>query len=133
MYYSSSVFGIALVALNPLISIVEPDEGMNATVRSCFQANVTQTRATDTVFQFNLLSTSTAGQMCTFVNDAPTVVIPARFSGMFSQCVNVTIIGDDVVEEDERIKYEVQPLYERDYVQSATNPLVIVIIDNDGE
>ena len=132
--HSISDPSLTLMVLDPEIDVQEPDEGMNYTVTTCYQANVTQMRKREAVFVFTLLSSSTATDMVDFETDrdASYVIIPVGFYGIFRECANVTIIGDDIIEYDEVIEYELVPLSDRDSVEPPP-PLRINILDNDGE
>jgi hypothetical protein len=121
------------MALNPEIFVNETDEDVNVTVATCFRTNVTQTRKRDAVFVLMLLNSSV---MHNFYFQAPYIIIPTGFSGIFLECVNVTIVGDDIIEENEVIEYRLQPLSDRDLVMypgSPVEPLRIFIVENDGE
>jgi hypothetical protein len=122
---------LSLMAQDPVINVTEPDDGMNVTVSSCFQANVTRTRRRAAVFALVILNTSTAYSGSDFSEYTPYIVIPAGFSGLFTECVNISITGDNIIEEDEVIEYDVEPMSDRDTV-SFSDPLRVNIFDNDG-
>jgi hypothetical protein len=115
---------------DPVINVTEPDDGMNVTVSSCFQANVTRSRRRAAVFVLTFLNSSTAYQGSDFNVDVPYFVIPVGFSGLFMECVNISITGDDNAEEDEVFEYSVTPMSSRDTV--GISALRVNIFDNDG-
>ena len=123
------------MVLDPEIDVQEPDEGVNYTVATCYQANVTQMRIREAVFVFTLLNSSTATDMVDFDSDRDTpyyIIIPVGFYGIFRECANLTIIGDDIIEQNEVIEYELVPRSARDSIEPQ--PLLIInILDNDGE
>jgi hypothetical protein len=122
--------GLALMVQDPVINITEPDE-MNVTVSSCFRANTTRSRRKPAVFMLTFLNSSTAYQGLDFnVDHNPNVAIPAGFLGLFMECVNISIIGDNIIEGDEVIEYSVEPISEGDSVDPG--PLRVNILDNDG-
>ena len=45
--------------------------------------------------------------------------------------MRVTILGDDVVEEDEFFRYRIEPLYMQDRV-NGSDVFMVTIIDEDG-
>ena len=65
----------------------------------------------------------------------PNVTIPIGFTGIFMQCIDIVIIGDNMVEENEVIVYGIVSFSEQDVVRFPGNAdsLVINIQDNDGE
>jgi hypothetical protein len=105
---------------------------MNVTVSSCFEANVVRARRTEAVFQLNFINNATPGQVL-FDGYTANITIPVGFMGVFSYCLNATVFGDDVIEQDEVIEYVVVPLSQQDSVQSTTYPFTISIFDNDGK
>ena len=107
---------------------------MDVNITSCFQANVTEMRRRAVRFEFNLLDISTATQMSDFFlyySDSD-FYIPVGFYGIFRVCVIATIVGNDIIEGDEDIFYEVVPLSEGVSVEPSA-PLRIEILDNDGK
>ena len=131
-----SDLGVMLFALDPAINVTEPDEGdNNALISSCFQANVTRMRRRDAVFPFVLLNSSTAYLGSDYMVDHDYIIIPTGFSGLFAECVSIMIIGDNMIEENEVIEYNVLPTAERDSVTNygGYDPLRVTILDNDGK
>ena len=126
-----------LIALSPEVNVTEPDEGGNVTFTSCFEAEVSQPRKTDAVFELVLLNSSTAALNYdyTFSSDLQNITFPTGFSGNFSYCLNVTVRGDVMIEDNELIEIGVRPLAPRDSVYYAGNvsTLRFYIIDNDGK
>ena len=107
---------------------------MDVNITSCFQANMTEMRRRAVRFGFDLLHSSTTTQMSDFFlyySDSD-FYIPVRFYGIFRVCVIATIVGDDVIEGDEVILYEVVPLSEGVSVEPSA-PFRIEILDNDGK
>jgi hypothetical protein len=117
---------------DPVINVTEPDDGMNATVSSCFQANITRSRRRAAVFGLTFLNFSTAYSGSDFIVDhSPNFVIPAGFSGLFMECVNISIIGDNIFEENEVIEYTITPISNGPSV-NFSGPLRVIIFNNDG-
>jgi hypothetical protein len=120
------------MAQDPVIYVTEPNDGTNVTVSSCFQANVTRPRRRAAMFVLTFLNTSTAYQGLDFIVErALYIAIPAGFSGVFTECVNISILGDNIIEGDEVIEYSVMPMSDRDLVD-ISGPLRVNILDNDG-
>ena len=126
-----------LTALSPEVNVTEPDEGGNVTFTSCFEAEISQPRKTDAVFELVLLNSSTAALNYdyTFSSDLQSITFPTGFYGDFSYCLNVTVRGDVMTEDNELIEIGVRPLAPRDSVYYAGNvsTLRFYIIDNDGK
>lgn len=53
----------------------------------------------------------------------------------YIQCVNISIVGDDEVEDDELIVLDVRALSEKDSVESVddSSSLIVTVVDNDGK
>lgn len=89
------------------------------------------------MFEFVLsnLTTATLGvDFLPFINSA-FLTVPANFSGDFQQCIDVIIFGDDLVEDDEVIVYQLRALSDLDMVEFPANQssLRLLIIDNDSK
>ena len=80
-------------------------------------------------------TTSTIGAEFYLNMTVPDVTIPIGFSGIFMQCIDIVVIGDNVVEENEVIVYGIVSFSEQDVVRFPGNAdsLVINIQDDDGE
>lgn len=64
----------------------------------------------------------------------PTELVIPPFRGPFNQCINITIIGDDLVEDNEIIVLSVEPASEGGVVQFPKEDFTRVevhIIDDD--
>jgi hypothetical protein len=84
------------------------------------------------MFVLTFLNSSTAYQGLDFiVEHVPYIVIPVGFSGPFTECVNISITGDNIIEGDEVFEYSVTPVSDRDLVD-VSGPLRVNILDNDG-
>ena len=129
---------LVLRALNPEISVPEPDEEGYITFQSCFEATISQARKTDAIFDLVLLNSSTATENEDYIfrSDLQNITIPTGFYGNFSYCLNVIVLGDITIEDDEAIEIDIRPQAPRDSVYYAggdVNTLVFYIIDNDGK
>lgn len=126
------------MAQDPVLNVTEPDEGENITVTSCFQANVTRPRRRAAIFEISFLNSSTADLVSDFATNRianPYIVVPVDFSGLFIECVILEVIGDNMIEEDEVIEYDVEPVADRDSVENimgGAGLLRVNIFDNDG-
>jgi len=128
--------GVTLFVQTAEFNVLEPELGQSLVITECFIANITQTRSMDDVFEFNLLNSSTAtAGVDFFINHNSSLIIPANFTGIYSQCVDIVILGDGLTEGDELIEYSVRPLSVENSVQYAfgSNSLRISIIDNNGK
>lgn len=135
-HFLSTDLSLTLVVLDSVINVTEPDERENITLTSCFQADVQETRRRAAVFELRFLNSSTADLYSDFFNSTSYIIVPAGFNGFFMECVDTTIVGDNSIEEDEVIEYELLPLSELDFLQypnASTSPLRIYISDNDGK
>jgi hypothetical protein len=124
--------GLILMVQDPVINATEPNDGTNVTVSSCFQANVTRPRRRAAMFVLTFLNSSTAYEGLDFiVEHVSYIAIPGGFSGVFTECVNISITGDNIIEGDEVIEYSVMPMSDRDMLD-ISGPLRVNIFDNDG-
>ncbi len=108
-----------------------------ATVRACFTAELDRPLFTrDAVFEFILSNLTTATFGVDFIPNTNNsfLTIPATFSGRFEECIEVFIIGDNDIETDEVVVYDLIPLSSLDTVlfPSGASSLVINILENDG-
>ena len=117
--------------------MTEPDEGQETVVTACLFANVTETRKTDAVFMLTTLDSSTAEEGVDWNSTIthPYITIPSGFNGIFSQCIDAIVIGDDMIEDDEF--FEIQVLTTADRVSvvysEGGDALRVNIYDNDGK
>lgn len=118
-------------------TVLEPDSCDLVFVSGCFSANVEEPLNSSAVFEF-IPSNLTTASYADFVEQtsSPFLTIPSGFVGQYDECLNIAIIGDDKVEEDERIVYSLVPISERDRVTfppNSTELLVINILNNDSK
>ncbi len=131
-FYLLPDFNITLMTMNTSIAVLEPDTSDTALASSCFTAYVFPALRRSVLFELILPSNSSTA---TFSVDyqvnrnSSYIIIRAGFEGIFVECVNITIIGDNIIEPDEEIAYDVRPLMERDEGLFSSR---IIILDNDG-
>lgn len=127
---------LTLVITTAVFYITEPDEGDRTVLSQCFEATVAQPRRNDALFEFILSNSTTALPEVDimFSTPSPILTVPAGFSGFFNVCAELTILGDDLVEDNEVVIYSVVPLSDSDVVQfpEGADSLILNIIDNDG-
>ena len=136
MYSADSI--TTLEVLNSEENITEGDRGQETAVSFCFRAVIQQPLINVVIFELiesNNDTTSTIGAEFYLNVTLPDVIIPLGFSGIFMQCIDIVVIGDDVVEENEVIVYGIVSFSGRDVVRFPGNvdSLVINIQDDDGE
>lgn len=142
------MFGDSLIIFRPFIlvslrtlvvptasfNVTEPDgETVNVTI--CFEAYVDQPRFRDAEFELVFSTLSIASPNEYILATAPLVIIPATFTGFYRACADVTVFGDEIVEEDEVIIVDVRPLSFGDMVQfpNGSDSIRLYIIDDDGK
>lgn len=113
-----------------VFNITEPDEGEEVNTLVCFEAMVDIPRRRDAVFQFAISNLTTF----TSVNFSANLMIPMDFVGLFNSCLNLTLVGDSIVESNTAFTVEVLPLSDRDTVQfpQGADSLIFNVFDNDG-
>ena len=119
-----------LIVLNPIIEVLETDSGNSSTIPICFVSSVQPLR--EVIFHFyEELGTTAEPTDYVPLNLIEIVILP----GPFPQCVNITILGDDLVEDDEVIVLSVEAVSEGDIVQfdDLTTAVEVHIIDDDGK
>jgi len=119
-----------------IIYVTEPDNGENTTVTFCLRAlvNTTVNRLTMISFQLRfspVLSTAEFGSDFFATFSTANITIPTNFSGEFLRCFNLTIIGDDVIESNEVITYNLSALSPLDLVN--VSQVTVHILNNDGK
>lgn len=110
------------------------EEEYSTIVTMCFTAQLNQPRMRDAVFKFSISNSSTATNEDFFLN-SPNITIGTAVFGPYMVCVDVTILGDDVFENDEVAVLNIIPVAEQDRVEfqfSNSSSLLINIFDNDG-
>ena len=133
MYIAS---GVRVTVNDPVINVTELDNGVNDEVSSCISTNITQTLERDVVFNLEFNEARSTAQLDNDFSFTPSsVTIPSGSLGYITMCFNTTITGDDVVEDDERIVYNLVALYDLDTVFFPVDPmyLIVNIVDNDGK
>ena len=133
----SVVIRVDLIVQSAEEYVLEPDCGEFATVYVCFSASVQEPLDSAAVFEFVASDLTTATTNVDFVIQlsSPFLTIPSGFAGQYVECVHIVIIGDNEVEEDERIVFGLVPLSEQDRVTfpPEATELVINILNNDGK
>ena len=126
--------GLTLIASAAVLTATEPDEGEASDATVCFETTVNLTRRMDAEFDLLLTNSTTANATNDFSSSRDNLTIPSGFEGFYNACITFTFLGDDVVENDELIEFEVQPQSEKDAVvfPEQSELLTINIIDNDG-
>ena len=113
------------------ISVTEEDEG-SVERMACFYVAVNRPRDREVVYELVFSNMSTATYGVDFEVYPLNVTVPTNFEGeVYMSCVRVTILGDDVVEEDEYFRYRIEPLYMQDRV-NGSDVFMVTIIDEDG-
>ena len=114
---------MSVVAMDAEQSVTELDQGNSSLIPVCFTVGVTQPLDSDTVIQLVPSAVSTAILGLDFLLNTSFIIVPANFSGEFITCVDVEIIGDNLVEGNERISYDLS--------SGVTDAFLINILDND--
>jgi hypothetical protein len=137
IYYDAGLiltdFVVLSVPAGPL-TIYEGDEE-NTVNQTCFTAFLNRPRFRDSIFIITVSNMSTATPGSDF-KPLQNIPVPADFPGeVLEECVNITVIGDTIVEEDELILFAVTALSPLDMVTSSdgSNTLRATIVDNDGK
>ena len=115
-------------------TVIEPEIPDTSTVVTCLTANVSQPLRRAAVFEIiQLTNITTATIRRDFITNITStfVVIPATFTGTFMRCINFTILGDFLEEEDELISYRFRARSELDTV--VTPMFSILIINRFGK
>lgn len=130
-FLSASEYDVSLVVLDYNTTVVEPFSGNNATVDICFMAQLDSPLDRDSIFDISPSPTTTAtlGDDYLFNSPTPTLTIPRGFSGTFSTCISIVILGDREDEDLETISYEVtaRSLFDRVIFPLDANFSVIVV------
>ena len=86
------------------------------------------------VYQLIQSISTTATNGLDFFVSTGSLTVPGDFVGEFVTCINFTIIGDNIFEENETIVFDVVPQFVIDTVQFPENmsSLIVNILDNDG-
>lgn len=125
--------GAILNVSNSLSVIMEPDEGENVTVTSCFTSQLREPLFRDAVFLFNVSNMTTATNFI-FSTASPVLVIPAQTS-YFVFCADVTIFGNDVFDGNRRIIINVTAVspFDRVSFSNFTGALIVYIVEDDSK
>ena len=133
-----SADSITLEVLNSLENITEGGRGQETAVSFCFRSVIQQPLIN--VITFGLIesnndTTSMIGVEFYPNVTVPDIVIPQGFSGIFTECIDIVVVGDNVVEENEVIVYDVVSFSGREIVRfpGSSESLVINVLDDDGE
>lgn len=130
-------FSVTLDVLTPMVSVLEMNVGEQDMVHVCFMisSQLNQTLNRDATFQFAVSNLTTARLESDFIfTNSSSFTLPAGSSGD-TTCIKFTIIGDNLVENDEVIVYDVLALDKLDQVAfpNDTESLRIEVLDNDGQ
>jgi hypothetical protein len=134
VYFSLADVVVLTVPTGPLV-VYEGDEGESTLNQTCFNATLNQPRSRDSIFVITVSSMSTATSAVDF-EPLGNITVPTNYSGdVYEECVNITVIGDAIVEDDEFIIFNITALSPLDIVTSSdgSNTLQVTIIDNDGK
>lgn len=114
-------------------NITEPDFGEFRSATVCFTASFSQPTTMNVTFHLELSNMSTASVGNDFV-PIPFIVIPSGSSGSFRSCIDFTVVGDNFVENDEIVQYDILPLGSNrvEFPFNLPQFLAFNIIDNDG-
>ena len=136
-YLFNADLPLTLVVLQYEMYVTELDSGYDSVVTVCFNATVSEQRRREAVFELVLDNTTTATLDYDFFpnNTDLFITIPSGFYGNFSDCVDLVIVGDNLVEDDELVVYDLVPLSDKDYVMfpGGLDSISVTIIDNDGK
>lgn len=123
-----------------VINIVEPDYGEHVNATGCFSAYIDQPLNRSAIFVFivNNMTNATLGSDIQFTTISPPyLAIPAYFSGTFNECVTIIVLGDNAIEDNERLVFDIRPLSSFDRVEfpafSGADSFILNIFDNDGK
>ena len=128
-----------MVVGDPEINIIEPDAGESTLISTCFEAEVTQPRIYEAVFEVEVLNSSTAteGEDYYFVNMTDgSMTIPVGFNGTFIYCLEAEVVGDDDIEPDEFVNVTVRVVSQSlsSFDTADFNVLWSILdLDSDGE
>ena len=129
-----AIHSVKLNVLETKHSILEPGSGSFTTATSCFSANISHPLNRDAEFKFVPSNLTTATPDVDFqTNGAGALLtIPMNFSGDFLDCVDIAvIIGDDSLEENELVVYELRAVSPLDRVfPPNSSTLVFYIVNN---
>ena len=117
---------VSLVAVDA-VRVLEPDSGDVAPVEVCLRVELGEPPFESAAsFQLFPSAASTASAGIDFTPGTAIVNVPLRFSDEFI-CIEVEIIGDDAIEGNETIFYDIRT--QNFLVESSFE---IRIVDNDG-
>ena len=120
-----------------MLNVTEGGRGQETAASVCFRAVLPRPLTRPAIFTLIDSNASTATSGIEFYPNItiPDVVIPTNFSGEFLTCIDIVIVGDDVVEDAERVVYGVQPTVGQGTVvfPPNTDSIVINIWDDEGK
>ena len=120
LHFSGPWFILEL--LDPDRSIQEPKEETNVAATICFHGYIAQTSSEGATFELIILNSSTASLNQDFFTNTSYFTVQV---GAFEGCMNITIIGNEILEKDEVIAYEVRSFVQQDFA----TPGSITIVD----
>lgn len=120
---------------------MEGDAGELQLINFVVTANVTNALLRNVQFELVMTYQTTASMEDYRLElDSPLITIPAGFTGIFTTYINITILGDNIIEDNETVAYCLRPRTLGDLVRdndrgivSDSVTLTINIIDNDGK
>lgn len=115
--------------------VLELDSGEFSIARACFTANFIEplNRAASFYFIFSSLSTANL-ENDYYIASSPFITIPIFFTGNFTRCIEVEVIGDNIMEDDETVVIEflIQAISDTVTFPGNSNLVVMQILnDND--
>ena len=124
--------GVTLNVLNPMVNVTEYDLGDYSIARVCFTAELNESLLRDAVFDIIISSRST---VVNYNISSPQLVIPSHFTGQFNMCVAFTFFGNDRIDGNRTLLYNIRPQSPLDsvYIPSSHNGtyLVVTVIDDE--
>lgn len=131
---SSLITDFAVLSVPGPLTILEGDDGDTTVNRTCFAVTLNQPRSRDVVFVFTVSNMSTATPGVDFEFPDNITISPGFSMEEYMECLDLVVLGDDIVEDDELIVLYVRALAEQDVVESedGSSSLRATIVDNDG-
>lgn len=131
-------YDVTLIIQDSIVNVMEPVLGESVTAAVCFTATLNTSINRDAIFDIFPSSPSNASlNIDFFLNASNPLTIRAGFNGMFMQCINFTVIGDNIFEGPEVASYEIRPRSLFDQVvfppDVQLNLIMLNIMDNIGK
>ena len=127
---------MTLVVTQSEFDVIEGDEGTTSVVTVMVSATLSLPQPRPILYEL-IISGSTTASPDEYSLTNPLVIIPANYTGTFTASIDINIVGDDMIESNETVVYDVLPLAPGDMVDFAqpdgSTAITINIIDNDGK